>query len=59
MPEDMTIPWILSGPGIRSGHELQIPVRIYDTCCTLAALLGLPAAREWEGRIVEEALAVR
>ncbi len=31
---------------------------IYDTCPTLASLLGLPRAREWDGRIIEEALAV-
>ncbi|HZO90192.1 MAG TPA: alkaline phosphatase family protein [Chthonomonadaceae bacterium] len=54
-PEDMTIPWVLSGPGIRAGLRLDTPVRIYDTCPTLAALLGLPPAREWEGRVIEEA----
>lgn len=56
-PEDMTIPWILSGPGIRSGHTLESPVAIYDTCPTLAALLEAPPAREWEGRVIEEAFA--
>lgn len=57
MPEDMTIPWILSGKGIRVGHTLETPVRIFDTCPTLAALLGLPAAQEWEGKIITEAFA--
>lgn len=56
LPEDMTIPWILSGARVRAGKVLDTPVRIYDTCSTLAALLGLPLAREWEGRVVEEAL---
>lgn len=56
-PDDMTIPWILSGPGIRPGHTLESPVRIFDTCPTLAALLELPHAREWDGRIVTEAFA--
>jgi predicted AlkP superfamily pyrophosphatase or phosphodiesterase len=56
-PEDMTVPWILSGPGVREGHLLEdVPIYLYDTCPTLAALLGLTPAREWEGRIVEEAL---
>ncbi len=55
MEEDMTIPWILHGPGIRRGHELCEPVRIYDTCVTLAHLLGLPMSDQWEGRVVEEA----
>ena len=56
-PEDMTIPWLLAGPGIRTGHTLETPVFIYDTCPTLAALLGLSAAREWDGRIITEAFA--
>ena len=54
--EDMTIPWILRGPGVRHGVELSEPVRIFDTCPTLAALLGIPLAREWDGRVVREAL---
>lgn len=53
--EDITIPWILSGPGVKPG-ELHSEVRIFDTCTTLAALLDLPADRTWEGRIVTEAL---
>lgn len=56
-PDDMNIPWVLSGPGIRSGHTLNEPVFIYDTCPTLAALLDLPPARQWDGRIITEAFA--
>ena len=57
IPEDMTIPWILSGPGVASGRSLDsVPIFLYDTCPTLAALLELPPAREWEGRIIQEAL---
>jgi predicted AlkP superfamily pyrophosphatase or phosphodiesterase len=55
-PEDMTIPWILSGTGVKRGHRIQSQVMIYDTCPTLAALLGLPRAPEWDGRIIKEAL---
>lgn len=55
MDEDMLIPWILSGKGIKQG-ELTGEVRIFDTCPTLAHLLGLNPAREWDGRIVHEAL---
>lgn len=56
-PEDMTIPWVLNGPGVHSGRVLDAPVRIFDTCPTLAALLDLAPAREWEGRVITEALA--
>jgi predicted AlkP superfamily pyrophosphatase or phosphodiesterase len=55
--EDMRIPWLLSGPGVSRGQALDGEVRIYDTCVTLAHLLGLPPAPEWDGRVIEEALA--
>jgi len=55
LPEDMTIPWILHGPGVRAGVELEEQVRIFDACPTLAHCLGIPACREWDGRVVREA----
>jgi predicted AlkP superfamily pyrophosphatase or phosphodiesterase len=54
--EDMLIPWILFGAGVCSGTELQGSVRIFDTCPTLAHLLGIQPAPEWEGRVITEAL---
>lgn len=54
-PEDMTIPFILNGPGIAPGRELTEPIYLYDVCPTLAHALGIPACREWDGRIVAEA----
>jgi arylsulfatase A-like enzyme len=56
-PEDMTIPWMVAGPRIRPGYEIQAPVSLLDTAPTLARLLGLTAHDHWEGRCVEEALA--
>ncbi|HEX5323373.1 MAG TPA: alkaline phosphatase family protein, partial [Capsulimonadaceae bacterium] len=55
--EDMTVPWILSGAGARPGHTISGPVRIYDTCPTLAAVLGLKPSEAWDGQIISEALA--
>ena len=57
IPEDLTIPWLISGPGIRRGHPITSPVNIVDTAPTLAHLLGLTAPAEWSGQIVKEALA--
>lgn len=51
--EDMTIPWILAGTGIRR-QELNGEVRIFDAAPTLAALTGVPIPREWDGRPVIE-----
>lgn len=56
LPEDMTIPWVVSGPEVRQGHKIQTPVVIYDTAATAAALMGLPLPREWDGKPVQEAL---
>ncbi len=54
LAEDMTIPWIISGPGIRSG-QLTTPIVTMDTAATAAYALGLPIPPEWDGRPVVEA----
>ena len=54
--EDMIVPWILSGAGIKQGHKIAGSVRIYDTCPTLAALLGLKPSEIWDGQVIAEAL---
>jgi predicted AlkP superfamily pyrophosphatase or phosphodiesterase len=56
-PEDMTIPWIVAGPAVRAGQELQSEVSLLDTAPTLARLLGLTAHDHWEGRCIEEVFA--
>jgi predicted AlkP superfamily pyrophosphatase or phosphodiesterase len=53
-PEDMTIPWMVAGPGIRAGHTIAAEVSLLDTAPTLARLLGIAPHHEWEGRCVEE-----
>lgn len=53
-PEDMTIPWLVAGPGIRAGYEIETPVSLLDTAPTLAAILGIPSHEGWEGRCVAE-----
>jgi len=55
MPEDMTIPWIASGPDIAPG-QLNCEVRIFDTCPTLAHWIGIEPAKQWDGRVIKEAL---
>lgn len=41
IPEDMTIPWIIAGPGIDPGTTLD-DVRVSQTAATVLAALGLP-----------------
>ena len=54
LPEDMTIPWIASGPGIQP-KLLTTQVYTMDTAATAAMLLGLPMPLEWDGVPVYEA----
>jgi predicted AlkP superfamily pyrophosphatase or phosphodiesterase len=55
-PEDLTIPWILSGPRAKKGYAIQNSVRIVDTAATIAHLLDLPRPPVWEGAPVWDAL---
>ncbi len=54
MPEDMTIPWIASGPGIQPRH-LTTQIHTMDTAATAAFALGLPISPEWDGVPILEA----
>jgi arylsulfatase A-like enzyme len=54
LPEDMTIPWIASGPGIQP-KLLTTQVHTMDTAATAAFALGLPIPAEWDGVPVYEA----
>ena len=63
IPEDMTIPWFIVGPGVRAGHKIRgvldggnsRPVRIYDTAATILHILGMKAPSDWDGRPVLDA----
>lgn len=54
-PEDMTIPWIIAGPGVIPGLELTSEVRVYDTTATALWALGLPLPEDLDGIPVVEA----
>jgi predicted AlkP superfamily pyrophosphatase or phosphodiesterase len=53
-PEDITIPWMVAGPGIRSGFEIQSQVTLLETAPTLARILGIEPHPDWEGHCVDE-----
>jgi arylsulfatase A-like enzyme len=55
-PIDTAIPWVIAGPGVRPGLALSLPVHVYDTAPTAAAVLGLPVPPSMEGRPIAEAL---
>jgi predicted AlkP superfamily pyrophosphatase or phosphodiesterase len=54
IPEDMTIPWVIAGPGIRRDREITSPVSLLDTTPTLARVLDIEPHPQWEGRWVED-----
>ncbi len=54
--QDLTLPWIPSGPAIRPGQAIIGEVHITATAPTLLHLLGLPQPAQWSGRVVTEAL---
>lgn len=55
LPEDMTIPWIAAGPGIKKGYEIKRPVSILDTPATVMQAFGITDYYvEWSSRSVEE-----
>jgi predicted AlkP superfamily pyrophosphatase or phosphodiesterase len=55
IPEDMTIPWLVWGEGVRSGHTIARPVTTFDTAATALWLLGIPIPEDFDGMPVEEA----
>jgi predicted AlkP superfamily pyrophosphatase or phosphodiesterase len=55
-PEDMTIPWIAVGAGIRPGLAITKRVTTYDTAATALKLLGVQIPQEWDGKPVSSAL---
>jgi predicted AlkP superfamily pyrophosphatase or phosphodiesterase len=54
IPDDMLIPWVISGPRVRPG-QLTTQVYTTDTAATSAFVLGLPLPPEWDGAPVLEA----
>lgn len=54
-PEDMTIPWVVWGKGVKKHSVLTQPIHTVDTAATALWLLGIPLPPEMEGKPVKEA----
>lgn len=54
--EDMTIPWIAVGAGVKPGHAIADAVTTYDTAATALHVLGVAIPAGWDGRPVRDAL---
>ncbi len=54
-PEDMTIPWVAYGKGVRAGFQIATPVTTYDTAATALWLLDVPIPKDFDGKPVKNA----
>lgn len=52
---ELEIPWLVQGPGVVAGHEIQSPVNTIDTAATVAYVFGLTPPAVWIGQPVREA----
>lgn len=53
LPEDMTIPMFFVGPDFEPGKKLS-GIGLLDIAPTIADIMGVPTAREWEGKSIAE-----
>ena len=55
IPDDMNIPWIAWGKGVKKGFEITAPVKTYDTAATALWLLDVPRPDSLDGHPVTSA----
>lgn len=53
--EEVHIPWIISGKGVKQNYTEVTPINTYDTPATILYALGLEIPYEWIGRPVKSA----
>ena len=55
IPDDMIIPWIAWGKGVKKDFTITAPVTTFDTAATALWLLGLPVPAGFDGKPVVSA----
>ena len=55
VPEVIGIPLILSGPGVKKGYRIQMPVSAIDNSPTAAFALGIERPNVWVGQPIKTA----
>lgn len=53
--QELEIPFLLYGKGIKKGYEIKEPVYTYDNAATVAYIFNAPTPAPWIGRPVKEA----
>ncbi len=57
IPDDLIIPWIAWGKGVKKQTSLTAPIGTCDTAATALWLLGIPVPADWDGKPVTSAFA--
>jgi predicted AlkP superfamily pyrophosphatase or phosphodiesterase len=52
IPDDMIIPWIAWGKGVKKGFSITAPVTTYNTAATALWLLDVPVPADFDGKPV-------
>jgi len=55
IPDDMIIPWVAWGKGVKANTTISSPVTTYDTAATALWLLDVPLPAEFDGKPVTSA----
>ena len=53
--DELQIPWMVMGPGVKAGKQITDPIDTYDTAATAAYVLGLEQPYAWIARPVKSA----
>jgi predicted AlkP superfamily pyrophosphatase or phosphodiesterase len=52
--DNLIIPWLIKGPGIKKNYKIKANVRLMDTSPTILKILGLRQTKIWRGTSVDE-----
>lgn len=52
--DEIFIPWVISGKGVKANHEIKDVIMTYDTGATIAWILGLKIPQSWRGQVVAD-----
>lgn len=52
--QEMQIPFIICGKGVKTGHRIESSMMQFDTAATIAYILGAEMPQAWIGRPVKE-----
>ena len=52
-PEEMNVPWVIQGPGIKEGFTIEEPNNTVNTASTVLRLFGLDQPLVWTGEVPE------